>query len=64
MDASEMGACYHILSENLTGISRRFAFKVDETGCPEHIDSHEATIVLAIDYPDPLVPVPVNRHTK
>jgi hypothetical protein len=46
------------------GISRRFVFNVDETGCSEHIDSYEATIVVPIDYPDPLVPVPVNCHPK
>jgi hypothetical protein len=46
------------------GISPRFVFNVDEFGCSSHIDGHEATIVVPIDYPDPSVPVPVNRHTK
>jgi hypothetical protein len=46
------------------GRSRRFVFNVDETGCSEHIDSHEVTVVVPIDYPDPSVPVPVNRHTQ
>jgi hypothetical protein len=45
-------------------VSRRFVFNVEETGCSEHIDSHEVTIVVPIDYPDPSVPVPVNHHTK
>jgi hypothetical protein len=64
MDANETDAWYNILSEKLMGVSRRFVFKVDETGCSEHIDSHEVTVVVSIDYPDPSVPVPVNRHTK
>jgi hypothetical protein len=64
MDASKRDACYNILSQKLMGVSRRFVFNVDETGCSEHIDGHEATVVLPIDYPDPSVPVPVNRHTK
>jgi hypothetical protein len=46
------------------GVSRRFVFNVDETGCSEHIGNHEVTTVVPIDYADPLVPVPVNRHTK
>jgi hypothetical protein len=33
MDASEMDACYNILSEKQIGISRRLVFNVDETGC-------------------------------
>jgi hypothetical protein len=64
MDMSEIDAWYNILSEELIGISRRFFFNVDEIGCSGHIDSHEATIVVPIDYPDPSVPVPVNRHTR
>jgi hypothetical protein len=46
------------------GVSRRFVFNVDETGCSEHIDSHEVIVVVPIDYPDPSVPVSVSRHTK
>jgi hypothetical protein len=64
MDASETDAWYNIRSEKLMGVSRRFVFNVDETGCSEHIDSHEVTIGVPIEYPDPSVPVPVNRHTK
>jgi hypothetical protein len=64
VDASEIDAWYNILSEKLLGVSRRFVFNVDETGCLEHIDSHEVTIVVPVDYPDPSVPVPVNRHTE
>jgi hypothetical protein len=64
MDASEIDAWYDILSEKLMCDSRGFVFNVDETGCSEHIDSHEVTVVLPIDYPDPSVPVPVNCHTK
>jgi hypothetical protein len=50
--------------EKLMGVSRRFVFNVDETGCSEHIDSHEMIVVVPIDYPDPSVPVPVNRPTQ
>jgi hypothetical protein len=64
VDASEIDAWYNILSEKLIGVSRRFVFNVDETGCSERIDSHEVTVVVPIDYPDPSVPVPVNRHTR
>jgi hypothetical protein len=64
VDASEIDAWYNILSKKLMGVSRRFVFNVDEAGCSEHIDSHEVTIVVPIDYPDPLVPVPVNHHPK
>jgi hypothetical protein len=64
VDASEIDACYNILSEKLMGVSRRFVFNIDETGCSEYIDSHEVTIVVPIDYPDRTVPVPVNCHTK
>jgi hypothetical protein len=46
------------------GVSQRFVFNVDETGCSEHFNGHEVTVVLPIDYPDPSVPVPVKRHTK
>jgi hypothetical protein len=42
----------------------RFVFDVDEIGCSEHIDSHEATAVLPIDYPDPSVPLPVDHNAK
>jgi hypothetical protein len=62
VDASEINACYNILSDKLMGVSRRFVFNVDETCCSEHIDSHEVIVVVPIDYPDPSVPV--NRHTK
>jgi hypothetical protein len=64
MDASETDDWYNILSEKLMGASRRFVFNVHETGCSEHIDSHEVTVMVPIDYPDRPVPVPVNRHTK
>jgi hypothetical protein len=64
MDASETGACHNIFGEKAMGICQRFLFKVHETGCSEHIDSHEVTVVIPIDYPDPSVPVPVNGHTK
>jgi hypothetical protein len=64
MDASDMDTCCNVLSEKQMGISRRFVFNVDETGCSEHLNSHEATVVLPIDYPDPLIPLPVNRHPK
>jgi hypothetical protein len=64
VDASETDAWSKILSEQLMGVSRRFVFNVDETDCSEHIDSHEVTIVVPIDYPDPLVPMPVTPHTK
>jgi hypothetical protein len=57
MDASETDAWYNILSEKLMGVSRRFVFNVDETGCSEHIDSREVIVVVPIDYPDPSVPV-------
>jgi hypothetical protein len=33
VDASEIDGWYSILSEKLMGISRRFVFNVDETGC-------------------------------
>jgi hypothetical protein len=64
MDVSEIDAWYNILSEKLMGVSQRFVFNVDETGRSEHIDSQAATVVITIDYPDPLVPVPVHRHTQ
>jgi hypothetical protein len=64
VDASETDAWYNILSEKLMGVSRRFVFNVEETGCSERIDSHEVTIAVPTDYPDPSVPVPVNCHTK
>jgi hypothetical protein len=64
VDVSEMDAWYNIISEKLMGISWRFVFMVDQTGCSGHIDSHEVTIVLPIDYPDPSVPIPVNRRTQ
>jgi hypothetical protein len=38
VDASEIDAWYNILSEKLMGVSRRFVFNVDETGCSEHIE--------------------------
>jgi hypothetical protein len=46
------------------GSSGRFVFNVDETGCSDHIDSHDVTVVLPIHYPDPSVLVPVNRQAK
>jgi hypothetical protein len=64
MDASEIDAWYNIISGKLMGVSRRFAFNVDETGYSKHIDSHEVTIVVPIEYPDPSVLVPVSRDTK
>jgi hypothetical protein len=64
VDASEIDAWYNILSEKLIGVSRRFVLNVDETGCSEHIDSHEVTVMVPIDYPDLSVPVPVNRHAR
>jgi hypothetical protein len=64
MDASETDAWYDIISEKLMGVSRRFVLNVDETGCSEHIDSHEMTIVVPIDYPDRSVPVRVNHRTQ
>jgi hypothetical protein len=64
VDASEIDAWYNILREKPTGVSRRFVLNLDETGCSEHIDSHEVRVVVPIDYPDPSVLVPVNRHTK
>jgi hypothetical protein len=64
MDASETDTCHNVLSDKQMVISPRFVFNVDETGCSEHIDSHEAAIVLPIDSPDPSVLVPVNRQMK
>jgi hypothetical protein len=64
VDASEIDAWYNIISEELIGVSRRFVFSVDETDCSEHIDSHEVTIVDPINFPDPLVLVPVNRDAE
>jgi hypothetical protein len=64
VDASEIDAWYNILREEQMGISRRFLFNVNKIGCSEHIDNPEVIIVLLIDYPDPLVPVLVNRHAK
>jgi hypothetical protein len=64
MDASEISAWYNILSEKLMGVSQRFVFNVDQTGCSEYIDSYDVTIMLPIDYPDRPVTVPVNCPTK
>jgi hypothetical protein len=64
MDASETDTGHNFLSEKQIVISPRFVFNVHEIGCSEHINSHEAAIVLPIDYPDPSVLVPVNRPTK
>jgi hypothetical protein len=58
------GSWDNIIGAELMGISRRFVFNIDQTGCPEYIDSQKATNVFPIDYPNPSVPVPANCHTK
>jgi hypothetical protein len=62
VDAPEIDALYDILAEKLLGVSCKILFKVKDTGCSEHFESHEAKVVVAIDYLDPSIPVLVTAR--
>jgi hypothetical protein len=46
------------------GSPREFVFNVDELGCSGHSDSEYIRIIVSIDFPEPLIPVPYDRHSK
>jgi hypothetical protein len=41
-----------------------FLFNMDETGCLDHFNSREVRVIVSIDYGEPSVPVPFDRHSK
>jgi hypothetical protein len=64
VDPTAIDQWYAELERRVTGIPRQFVFNVDETGCSDRSDSRETRVVVPADYPEPTVPVPVDRHTK
>jgi hypothetical protein len=60
----EISAWFNRFSSIVDDISREFVFNMDETECSDHIDSREVRVIAPIDYPDPSVPVPHDRHSK
>jgi hypothetical protein len=60
----ETFAWFNRLSFVVDGIPREFVFNMDEIGCSDHTDSREVRVIAPIDYPDPWVPVPSDRHSN
>jgi hypothetical protein len=64
VDPTEIEAWFRELAIEVAGIPRAFVLNVDETGCSDCSDKREVRVVAPIDYPEPSVPVPYDRHSK
>lgn len=64
VDPAEIEAWFRNLAAEVAGVPRDFVFNVDESGCSDHTDSHEVRVIAPVDYPNPSVPVPYDRHSK
>jgi hypothetical protein len=64
VNPDEISAWFNRISSIVDGIPSEFVFNVDETRCSDHIDSREVRVIASIDYLDPSVLVPYDRHSK
>jgi hypothetical protein len=64
VDPAEIEAWFTELAAEVADVPRDFVLNVDETGCSDHPDSHEVRVIAPVDYPDPSVPIPDDRHSK
>jgi hypothetical protein len=63
-DPAVIDAWYQELAANIEGVPRQFIFNVDEAGCCDYADKRELTVLVPLDFPEPSIPIPVDRHSK
>jgi hypothetical protein len=61
-ELDEISARLKYFSSIVDGIPREFIFNIDETGCSDH--SHRREVIELVNYPDPSVSVPSDRHSN
>jgi hypothetical protein len=64
VNSAEIYAWFERLSTMVDGVLRAFLFNMDEIGCSDHPDSREVRVIVSIDFAEPSVPVPFERHSK
>jgi hypothetical protein len=64
VNPTEISAWFSLLSSIVDGIPLEFVFNMDAAECSDHTDSQEVRVIAPIDYPDPSVPIPYDRHSK
>jgi hypothetical protein len=64
VDPAALTAWFDELEAKIEGIPRQFIFNIDEAGSSEHGDKQEVKVLVPLDYPDPSIPVPFDRHSK
>jgi hypothetical protein len=45
-------------------IPRQFVINVDETGCPDFVDTRNEYVIGPVTDPDDTIPIPVDRSIK
>jgi hypothetical protein len=64
VNPDEISAWFERLSSMVHGVLREFLFNMDEAGCSDHSDSRDVRVIVPIDFGEPSVPVPFDRHSK
>jgi hypothetical protein len=64
VNRDETSAWFEHLISMVDCVPPEFLFNMDETGCSDHSDSREVRVIVPIDFGEPSVPVPFDRHPK
>jgi hypothetical protein len=64
VDPDKISAWFERLNYMVDGVPREFLFNMDKEGCFDHSDGRDGRVVVPIDYGEPSVPVPFDRHSK
>jgi hypothetical protein len=64
VDPADLDAWYNELQARIEGIPRQFIFNIDEGGRALFSERREIKVLVPLDYPDPSIRVPFDRHSK
>jgi hypothetical protein len=64
VDPDAISVWFERLNSMVDGVPRELFFNMDETYCCDHSDGREVRVILPIDYREPSLPVPSDRHSK
>jgi hypothetical protein len=64
VDPDEISAWFERLNFMVYAVPHEFFFNMDETGCSGYSDGREVRAIVPIDFGEPSIPVPFDRHSK
>jgi hypothetical protein len=64
VNPDEISSWFERLGSMVDSVPREFFFNTDETGCSDHSDSRDVRAIVPVDFGEPSVPGPFDRHSK